>query len=285
MTNPHSDLFFIQISPESWLDSNFSLTSPLLIQRLNWLFELGITQLVLNPPLEPNKNFEQLVAFLQSHNFELFKAQGGADFGSGEDSLSSSQIRLVPYNVLPAEQADAPLHFQITPKLLSTALKVSKAAPLGKFFKASLPNLHPVPLLPFSSNIADQKQNTLLQSLALSLPGFVLFNDQPEYPLPLAPALEKAFHRVKTMIQIRSHLGCQAQSSCQWINSATQSVAAILKEGKESKLLVLHNLSADEVDLNLWRTGIAREMLSGKLVNLAGLDRMLGYQVMWLELE
>jgi len=49
--------------------------------------------------------------------------------------------------------------------------------------------------------------------------------------------------------------------------------------------LVLHNFSANEVDLNLWRTGIAREMLSGKLVDLAGLDRLLGYQVMWLELE
>lgn len=285
MTNPHSDLPFFQISTDSWLDSHFSLNSPQLIQRLSWLSELGITQLVLHPPLEPNKNFEQLVAFLQSHNFELFKEQGGPDFESGEDSLSGGQIRLMPYLAHPAEPVVAPFHFQLTQNLLSTALKSGKAAPLEKVFQAGLPTLHLASLMPASISPVDQKQNSLLQSLALSVPGYVLLNDQPEYALPLAPALEKAFHRLKTMIQIRAQLGCQARAACQWLNSGTPSVAVILKEGKQSKHLVLHNLSAEEVDLNLWRTGIAREMLSGKLVDLAGLDRLLGYQVMWLELE
>lgn len=93
------------------------------------------------------------------------------------------------------------------------------------------------------------------------------------------------YQRTRKLVAERQRLGVFGSGTFEWVEVEDASIAAYIRAKGEKRVLVLQNMSTEERDLRLLMSGLAREAISGRMVDLAGLDRLLPSQVMWLELE
>lgn len=93
------------------------------------------------------------------------------------------------------------------------------------------------------------------------------------------------YRRTQQMVATRQRLGVFGSGSFEWVDAGNNAVAAYIRAKGNTKVLVLQNMSASASDVRLFARGIARDAFGGGMVDLAGLDQLLGSQTLWLELE